>query len=81
MKAPAYGGYWTSIVGNKSIEWLHQVAGAEAGRDEAGYLTTPFVLTVAPKAPHYAATPAPWYDVTRGGANWVSHGSRNRIDL
>ena len=20
---------------------------------------------------HYAATPAPWYDVTRGGTNWV----------
>ena len=51
MKMPAYGGYWTSIVGNKSIEWLHKVAGPSAERDTAGYLTIPFVLTVAPKAP------------------------------
>ena len=51
MKLPAYGGYWTSIVGNKSIEWLHKVAGSNAKRDVAGYLATPFVLTVAPKAP------------------------------
>lgn len=49
--AGEYGGYTTSIIANKSIEWLHTVAhGPE-----------PFFLAVAPKAPHVAATPAPWY--------------------
>jgi N-acetylglucosamine-6-sulfatase len=51
MRVPAYGGYWTSIVGNMSIDWLHKIAGPTVERDAEGYLTTPFVLTVAPKAP------------------------------
>ena len=37
------------------------VGGPSAAREANGALRTPFVLTVAPKAPHYAATPAPWY--------------------
>ena len=66
-KVPEHGGYWTAIIGNKSIEYLHAVAGKDAKREADGSLSTPFVLTVAPKAPHYAATPAPWYENT----TWV----------
>ena len=57
-KAPQFGGYVTSIIANKSIEWLRTVASPGAA---------PFVLTIASKAPHYAATPAPWYE----GGTWV----------
>lgn len=67
MKAPEHGGYTTAIIANKSIEWLLKVGGPQAARRADGSLVTPFVLTVAPKAPHYAATPAPWY---RNGT-WV----------
>jgi hypothetical protein len=66
-KVQEHGGYWTSVIGNKSIEWLHRVAGEGAAREPDGSLTTPFVLTVASKAPHYAATPAPWYET----GTWV----------
>eukprot|EP00947_MAST-08B_sp_MAST-8B-sp1_P006501 g6501.t1 len=64
LKQPQHGGYWTAIVANKSIEWLREVAGPPATRDpqDPAFLRVPFVLTVAPKAPHYAATPAPWYE-------------------
>jgi N-acetylglucosamine-6-sulfatase len=46
-----FAGYTTSVIANKSIAWLKQVA---AGPE-------PFFLALAPKAPHVAATPAPWY--------------------
>ena len=46
-----FAGYTTSIIANKSIAWLHKVA---KGPD-------PFFVAIAPKAPHVAATPAPWY--------------------
>jgi hypothetical protein len=46
-----FAGYTTSVIANKSIAWLHKVA---KGPD-------PFFFAVAPKAPHVAATPAPWY--------------------
>lgn len=46
-----FAGYTTSLIANKSIAWLHEIA--PAGR--------PFFVAVAPKAPHVAATPAPWY--------------------
>ena len=62
LRVPQHGGYITSIIANKSIEWLHAVGGASAARDADGRLVRTFVLTVAPKAPHYAATPAPWYE-------------------
>ena len=66
---PNYAGYTTSIIANKSLEWLDLVAGASARRGADGALATPFLLVLAPKAPHYAATPAPWYE--RG--TWVDH--------
>lgn len=46
-----YAGYTTAIIGNKSLEWLQHVA--PSGQ--------PFAMIVTPKAPHIAATPAPWY--------------------
>jgi hypothetical protein len=49
--AGEFAGYTTSIIANRSIAWLKTVA---KGPD-------PFFLAVAPKAPHVAATPAPWY--------------------
>ncbi len=48
--------YATSLIGNKSIEWLNRdsVTGASAnGR--------PFFLYFAPHCPHTPATPADWY--------------------
>jgi len=46
-----YSGYTTSIIANKSIEWVRQVAP----------LGKPFMVTVASKGPHVPSTPAPWY--------------------
>ena len=46
-----FSGYTTSIIGNKSIAWLNRIADSEK----------PFMLTVAPKAPHVPSTPASWY--------------------
>ena len=46
-----YSGYTTAVIANKSITWLHKVA----------KLDKPWMLTVAPKAPHVPSTPAPWY--------------------
>lgn len=43
-----YAGYTTSIIGNKSLEWLATA-------------TEPYALVFAPKAPHIPATPAPWH--------------------
>ena len=48
-----FAGYTTAIIANKSLEWLHSAP--------RGGSAPPFVMTVAPKAPHYPATPAPWY--------------------
>ena len=66
LKQAQFAGYTTSIIANKSIEWLNRVAGPHATRVrhsvEQSTLATPFLLVVAPKAPHYAATPAPWYE-------------------
>mmetsp|Transcript_38219 Transcript_38219/g.126567 ORF Transcript_38219/g.126567 Transcript_38219/m.126567 type:complete len:674 (+) Transcript_38219:1039-3060(+) len=62
LRLPQHGGYVTSIIANLSLEWLQTVGGSRAPRDADGALLTPFVLTVAPKAPHYPATPAPWYE-------------------
>lgn len=72
LKVPEYGGYTTSIIANKSLLWLRKVAGPTAPRDASGDLVAPFVLTVAPKAPHYAATPAPWYE----HGTWVDNETR-----
>lgn len=48
--AGEFAGYTTSVIANKSIEWLKTVAP----------LGKPWVVTVASKAPHVPATPAPW---------------------
>lgn len=49
--AGEFSGYYTSVIANKSIAWLHSVARG----------TRPFMLTVASKGPHVPSTPAPWY--------------------
>lgn len=46
-----YAGYTTSIIANKSIEWVRNVA----------VKAQPFFVAVASKGPHVPATPAPWY--------------------
>jgi arylsulfatase A-like enzyme len=48
-----FGGYTTSIIGNKSIAWVRRVAAAADRK--------PFMVTVASKGPHVPSTPAPWY--------------------
>lgn len=45
------GGYGTSVIGNKTVEWLTAINGT--GR--------PFFVYFAPHAPHSPATPAAWY--------------------
>jgi len=46
-----FAGYTTSIIANKSIEWVKKV----------GKGPQPFFVAVASKGPHVPATPAPWY--------------------
>ena len=48
--AGEFAGYTTSVIANKSMAWLKTVAP----------LGKPWVVTVASKAPHVPATPAPW---------------------
>eukprot|EP00756_Hemistasia_phaeocysticola_P060152 Hpha_TRINITY_DN3779_c0_g1::TRINITY_DN3779_c0_g1_i1::g.23856::m.23856/K01137/GNS; N-acetylglucosamine-6-sulfatase len=45
-------GYTTATLGNKTVDWIRQVAGK--GR--------PFFVYFAPHAPHTPSTPAPWYE-------------------
>jgi arylsulfatase A-like enzyme len=45
--------YSTSIVGNKTIEFLHQHMNTSSER--------PFLVVAATRAPHKPQTPAPWY--------------------
>lgn len=46
-------GYTTSLIGNKSLEWLRKVAPQSA--------TVPFFAYVAVTAPHLPDVPPPWY--------------------
>tara|TARA_B110001452_G_scaffold234810_1_gene213318 strand:- start:85 stop:1779 length:1695 start_codon:yes stop_codon:yes gene_type:complete len=46
-----HAGYTTSLIANYSIAWLRTVAAGDK----------PWMVTVAPKACHVAAEPAPWY--------------------
>jgi N-acetylglucosamine-6-sulfatase len=46
-----FAGYFTSVIGNKSIAWVRQVAPGPQ----------PFFVAVASKGPHVPSTPAPWY--------------------
>lgn len=52
-----YAGYTTSIIANKSIEWVRKV----------GAVNEPFFVAVASKGPHVPATPAPWYSSAFSG--------------
>jgi len=47
-----HAGYTTSLIGNFSVEWLKVVGKGDK----------PWMLTVASKACHVAAQPAPWYE-------------------
>eukprot|EP00038_Savillea_parva_P030217 m.76389 g.76389 ORF g.76389 m.76389 type:complete len:690 (-) comp9057_c0_seq1:74-2143(-) len=47
------GGYLTSVLGNKTIEWIKNVTVSQSDR--------PFFIYFAPHAPHSPATPAAWY--------------------
>jgi arylsulfatase A-like enzyme len=49
-----YGaGYETSVIGNKTVEWIKKVG--------SGASTKPFMAYVGVHAPHLPSTPAPWY--------------------
>lgn len=58
-----FAGYTTSVIANKSIEWLHAIAP----------LGNPFSLVVAPKAPHAPFTPALWYQKGSPAASWIDN--------
>lgn len=47
------GGYGTSVIGNKTIEWIRSLQTAPERR--------PFFVYFAPHAPHSPATPSKWY--------------------
>ena len=49
-------GYMTSNIGNRSLAWL---ASAAANASAPG--GAPFMLYIAPHAPHMPTSPAPWY--------------------
>lgn len=49
------GGYGTSIIGNKTIDWITSLSN-EKEEDQR-----PFFVYFAPHAPHSPATPADWY--------------------
>jgi N-acetylglucosamine-6-sulfatase len=51
--AAPHMGYTTSLIGNKSLEWIRKVAPSHA--------TTPFFAYVAVTAPHLPDVPPPWY--------------------
>ena len=50
-----FAGYGTSVIGNKTIEWMKAVVGK--GR--------PFAIYFAPHAPHSPSTPSEWYEDRR----------------
>ena len=47
--------YLQAFIGNRTIPWLERVAADAAAGGK------PFFLYAAPHAPHFPATPAPWY--------------------
>lgn len=49
--------YTTSIIGNYSVNFIHDVAAGAAG----GKPIKPFHLVIGPRAPHNPMTPAEWY--------------------
>lgn len=46
--------YTTSLIGNRTLEWIRSVIGK-------GESHPPFFAYLGPHAPHLPATPAPWY--------------------
>ncbi|XP_065836806.1 N-acetylglucosamine-6-sulfatase-like [Oscarella lobularis] len=69
--------YMTSVIGNKSVEWLDKVARMKGVEGSS----VPFFAYIAPHAPHVPATPAPWYEHTLPETkaprtpNWGYHGA------
>ncbi|XP_065178089.1 extracellular sulfatase Sulf-1-like [Sycon ciliatum] len=45
--------YQTSQLGNRSISWIKDIVKTDPGK--------PFLAYIGPHAPHYPASPAPWY--------------------
>jgi len=71
-RAPAGGGqyvsnYTTSVMANKSIEWIESVLAQ-------GPTHSPFFAWIGPHAPHLPATPAPWYAAHPVGLNTAPRG-------
>jgi hypothetical protein len=58
--------YTTSIVGNKTIDWIKSVVAK-------GPTHPPFFAWVGPHAPHLPSTPAPWYADHPIGLNQVRY--------
>ena len=55
--ASGYGaGYETSVIGNKTVDWIKKVGQAAAMPGGK-----PFFAYIGVKAPHLPSTPAPWY--------------------
>ena len=51
-------GYGTSLIGNKTIEWIRSLQAADTS---PGAQRRPFFVYLAPHAPHSPSTPAKWY--------------------
>lgn len=45
------GGYGTSVIGNKTLEWIDKV-----------HKDGPFMVYFAPHAPHLPSSPSEWYE-------------------
>jgi N-acetylglucosamine-6-sulfatase len=59
-KNPEFGTlYQTSQIGNRTLRWLKDDALPKAKAE--GAARQPFFLYIGPHAPHFPATPAPWY--------------------
>ena len=51
--------YQTSQIGNRTMRWLKTVLEKQTKQQR---LAKPFFAYIGPHAPHYPATPAPWYE-------------------
>ena len=58
-KDPIFGTtYQTTQIGNRTLRWLHDAVNMTDPSGER----VPFFAYVGPHAPHFPATPAPWYE-------------------
>jgi len=56
-KRPVYGTvYQSTQIGNRTLDWI------DALRADPKLSKKPFFAYIGPHAPHYPATPAPWYE-------------------